>query len=1482
MKNTHSVNAQLERDFQKKLKTTKAYLHFSDGTIFQGYINLEKDDPRLKDGIIGESAFTTAMAGYQETITDPSYLGQHIIFSTSHIGNYESNNKQMQSDRAHCTSIIGRNFSYNEFFEKYDIPIFSDLDTRKLVKYLVNNNSNHISVITTSEQKPNESLFSNSNLHCNDLERVSWPEPQEIIKGENPIVLIDYGVKQSIVNNLASMNYPLVRLNYKSNLGQILKYNPRMIFLSNGPGDPAEYKDQIEVIKQLLETDIPIRAICLGHQLTSLALGATSEKLPFGHRGVNHPVYDHLDENILITSQNHGYAIDENSLQNVLLNNNANKEFFVSYTSLFDQSIEGLCSTDHMIKTVQFHPEANPGPVDAAVYFQEVKNFLDNGAGEKISLDQVKPKIDIHKSVKKETPYKKILIVGSGPIKIGQASEFDYSGTQACKSLKEIGIDVVLLNSNPATIMTDEEMSYKTYIEPITKETIKKIIEIEKVDAVLSTMGGQTALNLCIELEEDQYLKENNVELLGAKVDTINKTEDRQLFAKELDKLGYSTGKRFQADSASQAMQLAISKVGFPLIIRRDYALGGRGSALVYNQEDLKEVFNTTDMSFPITMEKSLVGYKEVELEVMVDKEKNGVIICSIENIDPCGIHTGDSITVAPAQTISDYCYQKLRTMSLTIAKHMGVVAGGANVQFAINPFDEDDIIVIEMNPRVSRSSALASKATGYPIAKISALLAIGYTLKEILNDITKASPVAFEPTLDYVALKIPIFPFNKFPTSSKVLGPQMRSVGEVLALGANFNETFLKALASLECGLEIPSLKQLKTTPLDLTSDYIRKRLSEKHELSLLTVMEALRMGIAHDEIFELSKIGPWFTSQVQQIVDMEKHLKDKPEILTNPDVLREYKKLGFSDKYLAYLTNCGQSDIFQKRADNNIFPVYKSVDTCSGEFNALTPYFYSCYSEENEANSLNSSNEKSVCILGSGPNRIGQGIEFDYSCVKACNRLKYHNINSVMINSNPETVSTDYDSSDRLYISPLYSEHLFDIFLNENPYGIIASFSGQTGIGIREHIENSFRNEYKKFNFMGPGLDSLNKTEDRYLFSKICEDVELSQTKSMEVRGHKNLLNAMLEIGLPVIIRPSFVIGGESMFIFYSHDDVDDLPTQMKDQLKKGNITFQVENYLENAHEYDVDLVRDKNGNVVFAACEHIEFAGVHSGDSGMITPPIAATDNVLDRMKEISKVLAEKLEIIGPINFQYAVKDEKIYCIEANPRGSRTLPFLSKAYKISLPELATDAMLGLDIEERDLSEASYFAVKQSTFPFDRFIKDNIILGPKMRSTGETMGIDPDRHMAMIKSYLGNYPKLNQMGKVLLSLADNSKKELLPYLKAFHEVGMQLYATEGTAKFIKKTGIPCSTVNKLEENQTNQEIDMMDILTDPELKMVFNTPSDIGKSKSDGEIIRNTAIQFGVPCFTRNENIKSVMECVIGISTGSVTPNALQDLKL
>ncbi len=1449
----------------------KAFLHFKDKT-FSGVLVCSEKITNLE--LWGESVFTTSQTGYQESITDPSFLGQHLCFSYPHIGNYPFNPRDNQSDKPHVSSVICHKIHYNDFFRRYKIPVLSEVDTRELIKYITTICDNQISVLSLSSERPAASVFSEDKLHCEDLDKVTNPNTQTIIEGENPICFMDYGSKQAIINQFKDLGYPLRIFNHTASAKEVLELDPRLIFLSNGPGDPKKYLYQIEQIRNFISNKIPIRAICLGHQLLAEALGAKTYKLPFGHRGGNHPVFDLTTGKVVITSQNHGYAVDEKSFESVLDDNISERELFISHKSLFDQSIEGISSKDNFLKSVQFHPEAKPGPLDTLSFFTDIDKYLKGEFQDNNSKQVATPPDVIRKRFKKDIPYKRVLIIGSGPIKIGQASEFDYSGTQAIKALKEEGIQVVLLNSNPATIMTDENLADATYIEPISLDSLKKIILKENIDAIITTMGGQTALNLSLQLHDSGFLDDKNITILGAKKETVEKTEDRDLFAAELDILGYTTCSRVKVHSVDEAIKSAQTEIGFPLIIRRDFALGGKGSTTIYSEEELKSFLGHRS-EYPVSLERSLLGFKEVELEVMVDQEQNGVIICSIENIDPCGVHTGDSITVAPAQTISDHCMQQLRTMTIKIAIHMGVVTGGANVQFAINPKDENDIVVIEMNPRVSRSSALASKATGYPIAKISTKLALGYTLSEILNDITKNSPVSFEPTQDYVAVKIPLFPFHKFPRTKRILGTQMRSVGEVLAIGSNFNEAFFKALRSLEMGLEVPRLSLLKDPDYIPTLKGIEERLSQFRELSLLTCLEGIRRGYSVDYINGLSSIDKWFIERMMDFFNLESGLIEQESSLDNTETLLELKRNGFSDKYLALLTNKNEDQILKLRLENKIIPSYRAVDTCSGEFIAYTPYFYSTYQSYNEAKPLGNA----LVITGSGPNRIGQGIEFDYSCVKACEATRECGKNAIMINSNPETVSTDYDSSDRLYLSPLYEEDVFDILCHENPDGIIWSFAGQTGIRLRERIDLGFRSRLRTFNFLGSPSETLDLCEDRKAFSEVIQSLDLSLTRSQEIRTYRELLEVLEEIGFPVIMRPSYVIGGESMFIIKNLMDIDNLPDYAIQHLNGGKTTFLVENYIENAFEYDVDLVRDEFGNHIVCICEHIEHAGVHSGDSGMITPPIQITKETQSRLIKIAKQLSTKLKIVGPINIQFAIKGEDIYCIEANPRGSRTIPFLSKAYHRSLSTYAVKAMLGQKIEPIENIDLNYYCVKQSTFPFDRFLDDHNILGPIMKSTGETMGIDYKLTDAIIKSYQANFPNFTEAGKILISLSDESKKTIGPLLKSLRDTKHEVYATPGTFGFLQALDINCTRVEKLHKD--DKRINIRDILQDPELGAVINTPYNSGKAKSDGDVIRGLAALKGAAVFTREENIVSFLESFKEFNQETTQPYSLQELK-
>ena len=1460
-------------------KGTPVWLCFEDGSSFRGLSRSPLPGP-----VWGEAAFTTGMTGYEETCTDPSFLGQHVVFTTVHVGNYPSDPSRRQSGGVHAASVVVREASPNVLFADLPVPLVTGVDTRALARRLASGGGSHKAVLSSSPSPPGRETFAGAPLACDDLARVSQGGVRVERGGGRPIAVVNYGMKRSILREVLDLGFPVATLPHDAPAREIAGLDPRLVLLSNGPGDPRRHPGLVREVRELLSLGVPLRGVCLGHQFICLALGASVSRLPFGQRGTNHPVFDHGGGRVLITSQNHGYAVDEGSFLGAARDNPAGREFVVLHRSLFDGSVEGVASTDGVVRSVQFHPEASPGPDDARGFFGEIRAFLrgrEGAAASGAASAPARPAALVPapdpRAPRPPPPFRTVLVIWSGPIKIGQASEFDYSGTQACKALRDAGVRTVLLNSNPATIMTDPGMADRTYVEPITRETALGIIDAEGVDAVLSTMGGQTALNLCVELERHGGLSGRGVALLGAGLDTIRRTEDRDLFAGELAAMGYRTSRRHAAAGPREAARLAASEVGFPLIIRRDFALGGKGAVLVRDAAGLDRALEG-ETGFPITLERSLLGFKEVELEIMVDGEGSGVVVCSIENVDPCGVHTGDSITVAPVQTLSDRCYQRLRSMALALARRVGLVAGGANVQFAINPDDEDDVLVIEMNPRVSRSSALASKATGYPIAKISALLAVGRTLKDIMNDITGASPVAFEPTQDYVSVKIPVFPFAKFPVSGRTLGPAMRSVGEVLAIGGSFTEAFLKALRSLEMGLEVPRLDRLRTTPPSVDRAYLEARLGAPEELSLLAALEGLRLGMTTGEASEASGITPWFVERMAAVARAE---REAARGGLEPSSLASMKALGFSDKHVALAAGVPEEDVFRMRRERGIVPAFRAVDTCSGEFDARTPYFYATYAagragqgpRPDEGGPL--APGRSVAILGAGPNRIGQGIEFDYSCVKCAERLRERGTPSVMVNSNPETVSTDYDSSDRLYLSPLYSEDVFEVLLREDPSGVVACFSGQTGIKVRERIEEGFRAAFGSFRFLGSSLTTIHLTEDRRRFAEVAGRVpSLVHNDYRVVAGAKELTNAIAEIGLPVIVRPSYVIGGESMDVLRSAEP-GSFPRHLEDGLASGT-PFHVERYLENALEYDVDVVRDRFGNVVYAVCEHIEHAGVHSGDSGMVAPPVALGEDVAGTIRGVSVELAAVLGVVGPMNFQYAVKDGRVHCIEANPRGSRTLPFLSKAGGVPLPKVATDAMLGDGIEGRDAVPRGVSAVKQSTFPFDHFLQDSIILGPRMRSTGETFGLDRCVHRAMMKSYLGNYPGLARTGRILFSLADQHKGVVGPFLDDLAALGYTFCATRGTCRSIRAAGHGCASVARLGEPGRT----IADAVREDGLVLVVNTPEAQGRSRSDGETIRNTAIQYAVPTFTRPENIRAVLTCLVRTRGRGGKPRHLQGL--
>ncbi|MEW5742527.1 MAG: carbamoyl-phosphate synthase large subunit [Myxococcota bacterium] len=1043
---------------------------------------------------------------------------------------------------------------------------------------------------------------------------------------------------------------------------------------------------------------------------------------------------------------------------------------------------------------------------------------------------------------------KKVLLIGSGPIVIGQACEFDYSGTQAIKALKEEGIEVVLLNSNPATIMTDPEFAHRTYIEPITVEAAERIIQRERPDSLLPTMGGQTALNLAKALAEQGILEKYGVRLIGASLEAINKAEDRQLFKKAMEKIGLSLPKAGVATSMEEARAL-VKETGYPAIIRPSFTLGGTGGGVAYTEEEFEQLAASGLAASPvksILIDESILGWKEYELEVVRDSKDNCVIICSIENFDPMGVHTGDSITVAPAQTLTDKEYERMRDASLAIMREIGVDTGGSNVQFGVNPKD-GRMVVIEMNPRVSRSSALASKATGYPIAKIAAKLAIGYSLDELKNDITRDTPASFEPTIDYVVTKIPRFNFEKFPGSPKTLGTMMRSVGEVMAIGRTFRESYLKALRSLEQSkLPIPTKEQAMKRPADERARLLKTPTPDRPQV----VFEAFQMGMTVDQVHELTAMDPWFLRQLKALVDELGALTARGSLeKLSDEELKAAKARGFSDAQLAQAFGVTEAQVREHRWRRNVRPVYKRVDTCAAEFEAYTPYLYSTYEEEDEAAPTA---RKKIMILGSGPIRIGQGIEFDYCCVHAAFALRDAGFETIMVNCNPETVSTDYDTSDRLYFEPLTLEDVLEIVHREKPLGLIVQFGGQTPLKLSKALEAA------GVPILGTTPDAIDQAEDRERFAKLVEELRLKQPENGVARSPKEAFTVAEGIGYPVMVRPSYVLGGRAMEVVHDHADLERYMREAVEASPEHPVL--IDRFLQDATEVDLDLVVDSTGAaIVGGVLEHVEEAGVHSGDAACVLPPHSLAPEVIERLKDIAIALSQKLKVVGLMNVQFAVQGKAIYVLEVNPRASRTVPFIAKATGVPLAKVAALCMAGKTLAELGLTqdpEVKHVAVKESVFPFARFPNTDVILGPEMKSTGEVMGLDARVENAFAKSQIACGTKLPNGGLAFLSVKDDDKPALVDIARRLKALGFSLCATGGTADYLAKKNIKAERVKKVLEGGPH----VVDKIVKGEIALVINTTA--GKKEiADSYSIRRESLMRGVAHFTTMEASRMVV---------------------
>ncbi len=1066
----------------------------------------------------------------------------------------------------------------------------------------------------------------------------------------------------------------------------------------------------------------------------------------------------------------------------------------------------------------------------------------------------------------RRTDIQSILIIGAGPIIIGQACEFDYSGAQACKALREEGYRVILVNSNPATIMTDPEMADAIYIEPINWRTVARIIEKERPDALLPTMGGQTALNTALDLVREGVLEKFGVELIAASRAAIDMAEDRELFRNAMREIGLEVPKSQIARSLEEALAV-VGEIGYPVVIRPSFTLGGTGGGIAYNREEFEAIVTRGLNASPtseVLLEQSVLGWKEFEMEVIRDRKDNCIIVCSIENFDPMGVHTGDSITVAPAQTLTDKEYQRMRDAAIAVLRKVGVETGGSNVQFAVNPHD-GRLLVIEMNPRVSRSSALASKATGFPIAKIAAKLAVGYTLDELKNDITGgATPASFEPTIDYVVTKIPRFTFEKFPAANDRLTTQMKSVGEVMAIGRTFQESLQKALRGLETGLD--GLNEQLSLPLtDETSEKLAYELRAPGANRLLFVADAFRAGWSLERIAELTHIDPWFLAQIEDLVQEEGRVKDQGFAALDAERLRALKRKGFSDSRLAKLTGVTEEVVRKRRHELGIRPVYKRVDTCAAEFATSTAYMYSTYEEECEANPTD---RRKIMILGGGPNRIGQGIEFDYCCVHAALALREDGFETIMVNCNPETVSTDYDTSDRLYFEPLTLEHVLEILAKEKPEGVIVQFGGQTPLKLSRALEAAGAP------IIGTSPDSIDIAEDRERFQTLVRNLGLKQPANATARTEEQAVRLAREVGYPLIVRPSYVLGGRAMEVVFNEED---LRTYMADAVKVSNDSpVLLDRFLDLATEVDVDAICDGEDVLIGGIMEHIEQAGVHSGDSSCSLPPNSLSKEIQDGLREQTRKLAKALSVVGLMNVQFAIQNGVIYVLEVNPRASRTVPFVSKATGVPLAKIAARVMAGRKLKELGATRERvppYYSVKEAVFPFVKFPESDPILGPEMKSTGEVMGTGRTFGEAYAKAQAASGVMLKPKGVCLLSVRDRDKVAVVDLARKLIERGYELVATDGTCRALQQAGIPCRRVNKVREGRPH----IVDMIKNDEIELIVNT-TEGKRAIRESNSIRSEAVHRGVNYYTTLAAALATCEALDHLD--EVEVNRLQDL--
>ncbi len=1433
---------------------------------------------------LGEVVFNTCMTGYQEVLTDPSYAGQFLTFTQPLIGNVGTAAADMESPRAWARGAIVARASRTaphwqaertlaQWLTEQGVPGLQEVDTRALTRHLRDHGTLRGALAPASLASPAELVemarrapqLSEQSLvkevSCSEIQRVSEALHPALLKGivssgragESGrglrIAVIDFGVKRNTLRSLVSRGAEVWLLPHSCTMADLQRLSPDGVVLTNGPGDPASLPAEVALTGQVI-AQYPVLAICLGHQLVGRAIGATTSRLPFGHHGGNHPVQDLSTGEVFVTPQNHEFQVDQESIPE-------GSGWFVSERNLNDGSVEGIRHQTRPVISIQYHPEGSPGPQDRQRLFDDFLDLCRRPAAGLALSPTPPPGL--------EPAPRKVLVLGSGPIVIGQAAEFDYAGTQACRSLREEGVEVVLVNSNPATIMTDEETADRVYLEPLTVASVERIIAREKPDSLLAGLGGQTALNLAVALADEGVLAKHGVRILGTPLEAIRDAEDRDRFKRRMVAIGEPVPPSRTVNSVAEAAAFA-EEVGLPLVVRPAFTLGGTGGGIATTMEELEQVVARGLRASPITqvlVEQALMGWRELEYEVMRDRTGTCICVCNMENLDPMGVHTGDSIVVAPSQTLTDKEHQQLRSAALRIISALGI-EGGCNVQFALAP-DSFRYHVIEVNPRVSRSSALASKATGYPIARVAAKIALGRRLSDISNQVTGKTCAAFEPSLDYCVVKIPRWPFDKFPHGDRRLGTQMKSTGEAMAIGRNFQEAISKALRSLEQGAPEESALRLAKERLEVATD-----------LRLPAVLENLRQGMEPQVVAGRTGYPAWFCDRLQELVALEQELGadgSRPR----DGILREAKRAGISDRRIAELTGlAGPAEVRELRRAAGISPTFKCVDTCAAEFAAATPYFYSCYEQADEQCAPGGA----AVVLGSGPIRIGQGIEFDYCSVQAAAALQRQGLEAVMINSNPETVSTDFDCSSRLYFEPVDLESVLEICRVERPQGVVVQFGGQTAINLASQLAAA------DIPLLGSPSRAITMAEDRGQFEALLQELQIARPPGATTRDPERAVAIAREVGFPVLVRPSYVLGGRAMDVTHSEDE---LRIYLTDALRaSGDAGGEVliDKYILGL-EVEVDAICDGSEVVIPGIMEHVERAGVHSGDSMAVFPPQRLEPDVIAQLTDITRRLALRTGTVGLINVQYVIHRGRVLVIEVNPRSSRTVPFLSKVTGVPMVAAAVRAMLGQSLATQGLTlglnkPPSLVAVKAPVFSSRKLDLVDTVLGPEMTSTGEVIGLDRTLPAALEKAFEAALGQLPARGGALVSIADQDKPEGLAVAARLAELGFHLYATVGTATALRQAGVSVVEVHKLHAGHP----DVIDVTVGGQVNLVINTISRVTTDEMaeadgsaaarrpvrDGFRIRQAAVQRGIPCLTSMDTAAALVRALENSRRGLV----------